>query len=64
MKRNIQSSKIDISKKTWVIFEADVINKNNYEKVQELKLKTNFDFKEYKLCIQIYPLLIFISSMN
>ena len=58
VKRNIQSSKIDISKKTWVIFEADVINKNNYEKVQELNLKTNFDFK------RIQTLYSNLSSLN
>ena len=58
VKRNIQSSKIDISKKTWVIFEADIINKNNYEKVQELNLKTNFDFK------RIQTLYSNLSSLN
>ena len=56
--RNIQSNKIDISKKTWVIYEADVINKNNYEKIKEINLRTNFDFK------RIQTLYSNLSSLN
>ena len=46
--RNIQSKKIDISKKDWKIFKAKIYNKNDYEIKEILKLKTNFDYKRIK----------------
>jgi lipopolysaccharide export system permease protein len=46
--RNIQSKKIDISKKNWRIFDASVYDKNNYEVKKILNLKTNFDYKRIK----------------
>ena len=41
--RNIQSDKIDISKKNWKILNARIYNKNQYEDVVVLNLQTNFD---------------------
>ncbi len=41
--RNIQSDKIDISKKKWVVNNAKVFQKNNYKNEITLDLSTNFD---------------------
>ena len=41
--KNIQSNKIDISKKEWVVIDAKVFQKNNYENKISLNLSTNFD---------------------
>ena len=41
--RNIQSDKIDISKKEWIIIDAKVFQKNNYKNQEILNLSTNFD---------------------
>ena len=46
--RNIQSKKIDVSKKNWKIIEAKVYDKNNYEISEILELNTNFDYKRIK----------------
>ena len=46
--RNIQSEKIDINKKKWLILNAKVYEKNNYKKEKNLELKTNFDYKRIK----------------
>ena len=46
--RNIQSDKIDITKKNWRILDAMVYNQNNYELNNILILKTNFDYKRIK----------------
>ena len=43
--RNIKSDKIDITNKEWIIFDAKVYRKNNYEKANQIKIKTNFDYK-------------------
>ena len=46
--RNIQSKKIDVSKKQWLIFNAKIYNNNNYELREVLKINTNFDYKRIK----------------
>ena len=46
--RNIQSNKIDISNKNWIIFDAKIYEKNNYIVKNELRLKTNFDLQRIK----------------
>ena len=46
--RNIQSKKIDVSKKQWLISNAKVYNNNNYELREVLKINTNFDYKRIK----------------
>ena len=46
--RNIQSKKIDISKKQWFVFNAKIYNQNDYELIDVLKIKTNFDYKRVK----------------
>ena len=46
--RNIQSERIDIKKKKWIILDAKVYDKNNYEVKKILKLKSNFDYKRIK----------------
>ena len=46
--RNIQSKKIDISKKQWLVFKAKIYNKNDYEVIDVLEINTNFDYKIVK----------------
>ena len=46
--RNIQSKKIDVSKKQWLISNVKIYNKNNYEIKEFLKINTNFDYKRIK----------------
>ena len=46
--RNIQSKKIDISKKEWLVFNAKIYNENDYEVIDVLKINTNFDYKRVK----------------
>ena len=41
--RNIQSDKIDISKKEWVVQNAKVFQRNNYKNEPTLNILTNFD---------------------
>ena len=43
--RNIQSNNIDVSDKEWIIYNAKIYNKNNYEIKEKIKLKSNFDYK-------------------
>ena len=43
--RNIQSDKIDISGKEWIIYNAKIYNKNNYEIKEKIRLKSNFDYR-------------------
>ena len=56
--KNFKSEKIDISKKEWLIYDARVFKKNNYEFKKELKLQTNFDYKK------IQSLYSNLSSLN
>ena len=44
IKRNIVSPKIDISNKNWTIFDAEVFEKNEKQKLEVLKMTTNFDY--------------------
>jgi len=46
--RNIQSKKIDISKKEWLVFNAKIYNENDYEVIDLLKINTNFNYKRVK----------------
>ena len=46
--RNIQSKKIDISKKQWLVFNAKIYNENDYEVIDVLEISTNFDYKRVK----------------
>jgi lipopolysaccharide export system permease protein len=46
--RNIKSNKIYISKEEWIIFNAKIFNKNNYQIQDSIKLKTNFNYKRIK----------------
>ena len=43
--RNIKSPKIDISKKEWVIENAEVYIQNSKEIFNDLNIKTNFDYE-------------------
>ena len=43
--RNIKSQKIDIKNKVWIIKDAEIYVQNNKEIVNNLKLKTNFDYE-------------------
>ena len=44
IKRNIVSQKIDISDKKWIIFNAEVFDKNEKQKFETLEMNTNFDY--------------------
>ena len=44
IKRNIVSPKIDISSKDWIIFDAQVFDKNTKQKFEVMEIKTNFDY--------------------
>ena len=44
IKRNIVSPKIDISSKDWIIFDAQVFDKNTKQKFEIMEIKTNFDY--------------------
>jgi len=46
--RNIQSKKIDVSKKQWLISNVKIYNNNNYEIKEFLKINTNFDYKRIR----------------
>ena len=56
--RNIQSSKIDISNKEWLIFDAKIYRKNNYENKKLTKLNTSFNLN------RIQSLYSNLSSLN
>ncbi len=56
--RNIKSDKIDILDKEWVVYNPKIFKKNNYENKEEIKLKTNFDYK------RIQSLYSNLSSLN
>lgn len=46
--RNLQSKKIDIKEKKWLIHNAKIYQNNNYEIKEVLEIKTNFDYKRIK----------------
>ena len=46
--RNLQSKKIDIKEKLWVIYNPKVYNGNDYEIKEVMEIKTNFDYKRIK----------------
>ena len=56
--RNVQSKKIDIKEKKWVIYDATIYNKNESSFLNILELKTNFDYK------RIQTLYSNLSSLN
>lgn len=43
--RNIQSNKIDISENNWVIYDAKIFKKNQYEIVKKLNFQSNFNLE-------------------
>jgi lipopolysaccharide export system permease protein len=43
--RNLKSDKINIQNKVWQAYDVKVYNKNNYERIKQLNIKTNFDYK-------------------
>ena len=56
--RNIKSDKIDISNEEWLIHDAKIYKKNDYEFEKLIKLKTNFNYKK------IQSLFSNLSSLN
>ena len=56
--RNVQSKKIDVSKKQWIISNAKIYNNNDYEIKEVLKINTNFNYK------RITTLYSNLSSLN
>ena len=56
--RNLQSKKIDIKEKKWVIYDAIIYNKNDSNFLDILEINTNFDYK------RIQTLYSNLSSLN
>jgi lipopolysaccharide export system permease protein len=56
--RNLQSKKIDIKEKKWVIYDATIYNKNDSNFLDILEINTNFDYK------RIQTLYSNLSSLN
>ena len=56
--RNIQSNRINIKENKWLIHEAKVYNKNDYEIKKILEINSNFDLK------RIQTLFSNLSSLN
>ena len=56
--RNIKSEKIDITNNEWIIYNAKIYKQNNYENNDEIRLKTNFNYK------RIQSLYSNLSSLN
>ncbi len=56
--KNIKSKKIDILNKNWLVFDAKIYNKNNYEIIPVIQIETNFDYK------RIQSLYSNLSSLN
>ncbi len=46
--QNIKSDKIDVSKNEWIIFQAKVFKKNEYEVLETLNFKTNFNLERIR----------------
>ena len=45
--RNMRSKKININSKKWIIYDAKIYFKNNYEFKKELILNSNFDYENF-----------------
>jgi len=45
---NLQSKKIDIKKKQWLIYNAKIYKNNDYEIKEVLEIETNFNYKRIK----------------
>ena len=43
--RNLKSKKINIKNKKWIIYDAKIYKKNNYEIKKILEINTNFDYR-------------------
>ncbi len=56
--QNIKSEKIDVSKNLWLIYEAKVFKKNEYEVKKLIKFRTNFNLE------RIQTLYSNLSSLN
>ena len=46
--RNIQSPKIDITKKEWIVYDAKIFKENKYELIKSIKLNSNFNIQRIK----------------
>ena len=56
--KNIKSSKIDVSNKKWLIYDAKIYHQNYYDNKSYLEINTNFDYK------RINSLYSNLSSLN
>ena len=56
--RNIQSDRIDIKENRWLIYDAKIYDKNNYDFQKLLVLNTNFNYK------RVQTLYSNLSSLN
>ena len=50
--KNIKSNKIDISKNEWLIYDLKLYE-NNVQKIDVLKLNTNFDYQKIQIYIKL-----------
>ena len=46
--QNIKSDKIDVSKNKWIIYEAKIFKKNEYEIKKNLEFETNFNLERIR----------------
>ena len=46
--QNIKSDKIDISKNEWIIYNAKIFKKNEYESRETLNQKTSFNLERIR----------------
>ncbi len=58
--RNIQSDKIDITDKEWKIFNAKVYQQNDYKKISNIKINTNFNSERIQTLYSNLSALTFI----
>ena len=58
--RNIQSDKIDITEKKWIIFNARVYQQNDYRNISNLEINTNFNSERIQTLYSNLSALTFI----
>ena len=62
--RNIESKKIDIKKKEWVIHDSKVFKKNNFQNEKIIKIQTNFDYSRIQSLFSNLSSLSFIELIE
>ena len=54
MIRTIQSEKINIKEKRWIVYDANVTQKNVTKNIDQIIFETNFDQDKINKLFQIY----------